>query len=101
MSFAVGLIAVLVGITYGIHPYGVHTMGWSNPWVLAAVIGGALVLVLSAIGRGGVMFILIIWLQGIWLPRHGYSFADTPLWAGIYMLPLTAGGRAHLGRYFR
>lgn len=86
-----GLIAVLVGITYGIQPYGVHTMGWSNPWVLAAVIGGALVLVLSAIGRGGLMFILIIWLQGIWLPRHGYSFVDTPLWAGIYMLPLTAG----------
>jgi MFS family permease len=37
------------------------------------------------------MFILIIWLQGIWLPLHGYSFEQTPLWAGIYMLPLTAG----------
>ena len=37
------------------------------------------------------MFMLIIWLQGIWLPLHGYSFANTPLWAGIYMLPLTAG----------
>ncbi len=37
------------------------------------------------------MFILIIWLQDIWLPQHGYSFASTPLWAGIYMLPLTAG----------
>jgi MFS family permease len=37
------------------------------------------------------MFILIIWLQGIWLPQHGYSFASTPLWAGIYMLPLTVG----------
>jgi MFS family permease len=37
------------------------------------------------------MFMLIIWLQGIWLPRHGYDFARTPLWAGIYMLPLTAG----------
>lgn len=123
ISFAVGLIAVLVGITYGIQPYGGHTMGWSNPWVLAALVGGAVVLglfvvvenrvadpmfelslfriraftagnlasLLSAIGRGGLMFILIIWLQGIWLPRHGYSFVDTPLWAGIYMLPLTAG----------
>jgi len=37
------------------------------------------------------MSMLIIWLQGIWLPRPGYSFARTPLWAGIFMLPLTAG----------
>ena len=37
------------------------------------------------------MFMLIIWLQGIWLPLHGYSFSSTPLWAGIYMVPLTAG----------
>jgi MFS family permease len=37
------------------------------------------------------MFMLIIWLQGIWLPQHGYSFSRTPLWAGIYMLPLTIG----------
>ncbi|KAA8887165.1 MFS transporter [Nocardia colli] len=44
-----------------------------------------------AIGRGGLQFILIIWLQGIWLPLHGYDYADTPLWAGIFMLPLTAG----------
>ena len=46
---------------------------------------------LSAIARGGLMFILIIWLQGIWLPRHGYDFSSTPLWAGISMLPLTVG----------
>jgi MFS family permease len=46
---------------------------------------------LSAIGRGGLQFMLIIWLQGIWLPLHGYDFVDTPLWAGIYMLPLTIG----------
>ena len=123
VTFAVGLVAVLVGITYGIQPYGGHTMGWTNPWVLSALIGGSVVLVvfcvvetkveapmfrlglfriraftagnlaslLSSVGRGGLMFILIIWLQGIWLPRHGYDFASTPLWAGIYMLPLTAG----------
>jgi MFS family permease len=42
-------------------------------------------------GRGGLQFILIIWLQGIWLPRHGYDFSQTPLWAGIYMLPLIGG----------
>jgi MFS family permease len=123
LTFAVGLIAVLVGITYGIQPYAGHTMGWTNPAVLAAMGGGVLVLaifcvvetkvaepmfqlrlfriraftagnlasLLAALGRGGLMFILIIWLQGIWLPQHGYSFASTPLWAGIYMLPLTVG----------
>jgi MFS family permease len=123
LTFAAGLIAVLVGITYGIQPYAGHSMGWTNPWVLAALIGGAVVLaifcvietkvpepmfhiglfkiraftfgnlasLLSSLGRGGLMFVLIIWLQGIWLPQHGYSFERTPLWAGIYMLPLTVG----------
>ena len=123
ITFAVGLIAVLVGITYGIQPYHGHTMGWSNPGVVATLLGGVAVLavfcvvetrvtepmfqiqlfriraftagnlasLLAALGRGGLMFILIIWLQGIWLPEHGYSFESTPLWAGIYMLPLTVG----------
>src|SRR6476660_1435589 len=52
---------------------------------------GSLSTFLAAIARGGLMFMLIIWLQGIWLPEHGYSFTETPLWAGIYMLPLTLG----------
>jgi MFS family permease len=52
---------------------------------------GTLSTFLSAVARGGLMFILIIWLQGIWLPQHGYDFSETPLWAGIYMLPLTLG----------
>lgn len=122
-TFAIGLVALLVGITYGIEPYGTHTMGWTNPKVLAGLIGGVVLLgafvviekhvkrpmfnmalfrirafsagnvatLLASIGRGGLMFILIIWLQGIWLPQHGYSFAVTPLWAGIYMVPLTLG----------
>jgi MFS family permease len=46
---------------------------------------------LASIGRGGLQFMLIIWLQGIWLPLHGYSYESTPLWAGIYMLPITIG----------
>jgi MFS family permease len=123
VTFAAGLISVLAGITYGIQPYGHHTMGWTNPWVLAAILGGVAVLIafvvietrvaqpmfhlqlfriraftagnaaslLAALGRGGLQFILIIWLQGIWLPLHGYSFESTPLWAGIYMIPLTIG----------
>ena len=52
---------------------------------------GTLSTFLSAVARGGLMFMLIIWLQGIWLPLHGYDFTETPLWAGIYMLPLTIG----------
>jgi MFS family permease len=123
LTFAVGLIMILIGLTYGLLPHGHSTMGWTGPWVLLELIGGALMLVafvviemrakdpmfhidlfripafamgnlaslLSSIGRGGMQFILIIWLQGIWLPLHGYNFVDTPLWAGIYMLPLTAG----------
>ena len=123
VTFAAGLIAVLVGITYGIQPYGGHTMGWTSPLVIDLIGGGLVVLaifcvietrvaepmfrltlfkirpftagnlasLLSGLGRGGLMFILIIWLQGIYLPIHGYSFSRTPLWAGIAMLPLTAG----------
>jgi MFS family permease len=121
--FATGLIAILVGITYGLLPYGGHPMGWTNPWVLSAIFGGLAVLVvfgvvetkvaeplfrlslfriraffwgnlanlMLALGRGGMQFLLIIWLQGIWLPLHGYSFSRTPLWAGIYLVPLTIG----------
>ncbi len=58
---------------------------------IRAFVAGNIASLLSSIGRGGLMFMLIIWLQGIWLPLHGYSFEDTPLWAGIYMLPLTGG----------
>jgi MFS family permease len=125
ITFAVGLTALLAAITYGIQPYGGRTEGWTNPLVLAGLIGGALLLVafviveskvaeplfhlglfrirafaagnvaalLSSIARGGMQFMLIIWLQGIWLPLHGYDFEQTPLWAGIYLLPLTAGFR--------
>ena len=58
---------------------------------IRAFAAGNLAALLTAIARGGLQFMLIIWLQGIWLPLHGYDFDHTPLWAGIYMLPLTAG----------
>ncbi len=123
LTFAVGLTALLVGIVYGIQPYGTNAMGWTSPKVLIAFITGAVFLAafftierrvaspmfnlrlfkirafstgsaagfLAAISRGGLQFMLIIWLQGIWLPLHGYAYTATPLWAGIYLLPLTAG----------
>jgi MFS family permease len=52
---------------------------------------GNLAGLLASMSRGGLQFILIIWLQGIWLPRHGYSYESTPLWASIFLLPLTVG----------
>jgi EmrB/QacA subfamily drug resistance transporter len=123
VTFAVGLICVMVAITHGIRPYRSHATGWTSPTVLSLLAAGVASLVafavverrvpdpmfrlelfrirafafgslstfLSAIARGGLMFMLIIWLQGLWLPQHGYDFTSTPLWAGIYMLPLTVG----------
>jgi len=58
---------------------------------IRAFAAGNIASLLSAIARGGLQFMLIIWLQGIWLPLHGYDFADTPLWAGIYLVPLATG----------
>ena len=121
--FALGLTAVLTGMTYGLEPYGGSSMGWSSPFVIGCLAGGTALLAgfffvekrvlepmfrlelfkirmflagnlagfLASLACGGLTFMLIIWLQGIWLPLHGYNFEDTPLWAGIYMLPLTAG----------
>ena len=58
---------------------------------IRAFAAGNVAALMVAMARGGLQFMLIIWLQGIWLPLHGYAFADTPLWAGIYLLPLTVG----------
>ncbi len=110
LTFAAGMVSILIGITYGLQPHGGHDMGWTGPWVLTELIGGVALLIafwliennveepmfnlklfrirafsagnlaslLMSIGRGGLQFMLIIWLQGIWLPLHGYNFADTP-----------------------
>ena len=123
ITFAIGLVLVLVGINDGIQPYGRDLMAWGSPRVLGELLVGIVFLVtfliietraeapmidlrlfrirpfttgvlatlLGSIGRGGLQFMLIVWLQGIWLPLHGYSFESTPLWAGIFMLPLTVG----------
>jgi MFS family permease len=123
ITFALGLILLMVAVTYGIRPSGGSSTGWGSVKVLTLMACGLASLIaflvvegrieqpmfrlhlfkiraftfgtlstfLSAVARGGLMFMLIIWLQGIWLPEHGFNFTDTPLWAGIYMLPLSVG----------
>ena len=122
-AFGGGLTLVLVGVTYGLIPWGTSPMGWGDPWVIASLVAGLALLasfpfiesrvadpmfrldlfrirmfsaanfagMLSSIGRGGVMIMLIILLQGIWLPLHGYSYTSTPFWAGVFMLPMMLG----------
>ncbi|MEM0140003.1 MAG: MFS transporter [Ferroplasma sp.] len=121
ITFGAGLIILLVGVTYGLVPYKASTMGWGNPWVIAALIIGAAMLVafpfveskvkqpmfrlelfkirgftagsfagmVSGMGMMGMMFMIILLFQGIWLPLHGYSYSSVPFWAGIFMLPMT------------
>ncbi len=123
ISFGAGLTLILIGITYGLTPYGTSAMGWGNPWVVGSLLTGAALLLafpfiekrveqplfnldlfknrefataniatfLSSISRGGVMVMLVVLLQGIWLPLHGYSYDSTPFWAGIFMLPMSIG----------
>ncbi|MDE1821145.1 MAG: MFS transporter [Euryarchaeota archaeon] len=123
VTFAAGLVLLLVGTTYGLLPYGSSPTGWGNPWVWAGLVAGTALLLLflyvetkvpdpmfrleffsrrsfaagissaflGSVARGGMMLLLVLWFQGIWLPLHGYSFSQTPLWAGILMSPMMAG----------
>ena len=123
IAFAGGLVLVMMGLTYGLEPYGGQSMGWTSPWVDVELLGGVallfvfvyvekrvtdpmfhislfriraflgsnIALLCSSMGRGGLQFMLILWLQGIWLPLHGFSFESTPLWAGIYLVPMSIG----------
>ncbi|MGI0092368.1 MAG: MFS transporter [Nitrososphaerales archaeon] len=123
VTFASGLILLLVSITYGINPYHSAPMGWSDPFVVIGLISAFALLAgflfietrvedpmfrldlfkrrifatgifagfLQALARGGVTFMFVILLQAVWLPLHGISYQDTPLWAGIYMLPYSVG----------
>jgi EmrB/QacA subfamily drug resistance transporter len=123
VTFGVGLTLVLIGITYGLLPYGSSPMGWSSPWIIASLTAGTGLLAafpfverrvaepmfrlelfkirmfsagniasfLGSMARGGVMIMLIILLQGIWLPLQGYSYDSTPFWAGVFMIPMSIG----------
>ena len=85
-----GGVAVLIGFGY-IETRVSHPMFRLSLFRIRAFSAGNAASFLASLSRGGLMFMLIIWLQGIWLPLHGYSFTSTPLWAGIYMIPLTVG----------
>lgn len=123
ISFGGGLTLILLGITYGLTPYGDSPMGWTNPLVIVSLAVGTALMVafpfierrvqdpmfkldlfknrtfaagniatfLSSMSRGGVMIMLVVLLQGIWLPLHGFSYEDAPFWAGIFMIPLSVG----------
>ncbi|QGA53879.1 MFS transporter [Sulfolobus sp. E5-1-F] len=123
LTFGLGLILILIAITYGLLPYGDSQLGWGNPFVIGSMIAGLgligafinvetkvkypmfrlelfkirmfaagnLASFLRSIAYGGLMIMLIIFLQGIWLPLHGYSYEETPFWAGIYTIPLMIG----------
>jgi MFS family permease len=123
LAFGAGLTLILAGVIYGLVPYGNSAMGWGNPWVIAALVSGAglliafpvieshvaepmfrlelfkirafsagnLASIFSSMSRGGVLIMLIIMLQGIWLPLHGYSYSSTPFWCGILMIPMSIG----------
>jgi len=123
VTFGGGLTLLMLGVTYGLLPYGSSYFGWESPWVIASMLGGAALLVgfffvegrvedpmfkldlfkisafragniasfLASIGRGGTQIMLIILLQGIWLPLHGYAYKSTPFWSGLYITPLLVG----------
>ncbi|MCL4341183.1 MAG: MFS transporter [Candidatus Thermoplasmatota archaeon] len=123
VSFAGGITLILLGVTYGLMPYGTSSMGWGDPYVRFSIISGMALLVvfvfieraveqpmfnlklfrnrafttgsfagmLQSMGMGGMMFMIIILLQGIWLPLHNYSYSSVPFWAGIYTIPMMGG----------
>lgn len=123
ITFALGILGVLVGLTYSIKPYNGHTTGWTNPFVITSLVLGIVMLIafvivenyvedpmfalplfkirafsvgnftslMAATARGGLSFMLIIWLQGIWLPMHGVQFVNTPLQAGLDTIPQMVG----------
>jgi EmrB/QacA subfamily drug resistance transporter len=123
VTFGVGLTLIMIGVTYGLLPYGASYFGWGNPWVVSSLVAGAALLFgfvfiegrvedpmfkldlfkiaafragnlasfLASIGRGGTQIMLIILLQGIWLPLHGYSYQSTPFWSGLYITPMLLG----------
>jgi EmrB/QacA subfamily drug resistance transporter len=123
VTFASGLILLLIALTYGLNPYRGAPMGWSNPYVMGGLVLAVLLLgvflfietrvddpmfrlelfkrrlftagvfagLLASLARGGVTFMFVVLLQAVWLPLHGISYQDTPLWAGLYMLPFSFG----------
>ncbi len=123
LTFGLGMLGILGGLTTGIIPWGGHAMGWGNPLVRVATVAGVMLLavflwvegrverplldlrlfrirafatgnvaaLLASVARGGLQFMIIIWLQGVWLPLHGVAYIHTPLQAGIDTIPQMVG----------
>lgn len=123
VTFASGLILLLISLTYGLNPYHGRPMGWSDPLVIGGLVSSFVLLcsffvietrvkdpmfrlelfkrriftagvfagLLASLARGGVTFMFVVLLQAVWLPLHGISYQDTPLYAGLYMLPFSTG----------
>ena len=123
LTFGIGLVILLLGVTYGLVPYKSSSMEWGSPWVIVALVIGTALLIafpfiegrvkqpmfrlglfkirgfalgsfasmITGMSMMGIMFMIILLLQGIWLPLHGYFYSSIPFWAGIFMLPMTVG----------
>ena len=88
-TLAVGIVLLIVFVV--VETKVAEPMIRPSLFKIRAISAGNMAALAFALAQGGLQFMLIIWLQGIWLPLHGYDYADTPLWAGIFMLPLTVG----------
>ena len=123
LVFGSAMLAIMLGLTYALVPFGGGSLGWANPFVLLSLFAGVLLLAIFvvlethaahpmfspallrnravtaaglatfffAVSRGGLQFILIIWLQAVWLPLHGVALANVPLQAGLDLLPMMLG----------
>ena len=89
--FSFALAIIFLALFFYIELHTQHPMFNLHLFKIRAFAMGSYAGFLAATARGGLQFMLIIWLQGIWLPIHGYAYTSTPLWAGIYLLPLTVG----------
>lgn len=88
-SIAAGV--VLLALFIGIETRVRHPMFQLGLFRIREFAAGNVAGLLASLGRGGLQFMMVIWLQGVWLPLHGVAFADTPFQAGVDTLPMMVG----------